>query len=312
MHPAKSVILFTTASGAGYGLIIIAVLCDLLGLLPRGSAVTLTTLGLALGLVVVGLLSSTFHLGHPERAWRAISQWRTSWLSREGVAALWTFLPVLGWGWFRFTNPDSATGLESGLAVVAALSAIGTLYCTAMIYGSLRPVPAWSNRLTPIVYLVLGPMSGSILLVCLSKVFGFESSMIDGIALCLVVVSFFIKKSYWRLIDDSPAISTASTATGLEGKVELFQAPHTGSNYLMREMGFRIARKHSARLRNICVLVGFAVPAAILIFGLVGPAITALSLVALIAAAIGLVAERFLFFAEAKHAQSLYYGESSV
>src|SRR6478609_2476033 len=106
MHPAYSVILFTTASGAGYGLL------ALLGLVGfnHGPASSLlfgaTALVIALGLITLGLLSSTFHLGRPERAWRAFSQWRSSWLSREGVASVVTFVPALIFGalWLGFID----------------------------------------------------------------------------------------------------------------------------------------------------------------------------------------------------------------
>src|SRR5882762_5808075 len=94
MHPAFSVIFFTTASGAGYGLLALMSLLAALGRLPADRWFGLAGLGLGLVAVSVGLLSSTFHLGHPERAWRALSQWRTSWLSREGVASLATYIPA--------------------------------------------------------------------------------------------------------------------------------------------------------------------------------------------------------------------------
>src|SRR5258705_3560661 len=86
MHPAYSVIFFTTASGAGYGLLFWVGLLAPLGLLPASPAFGFTALALALALITAGLLSSAAHLGRPERAWRAVSQWRSSLLSRDGVA----------------------------------------------------------------------------------------------------------------------------------------------------------------------------------------------------------------------------------
>jgi hypothetical protein len=110
MNPAYSVILFTTASGAGYGLL------ALLGFVgfnhgPASSFIFgLVAIVIALGLITIGLLSSTFHLGHPERAWRAFSQWRSSWLSREGVAAVVTYGPAVLLfaqpGWISFMRLD--------------------------------------------------------------------------------------------------------------------------------------------------------------------------------------------------------------
>ena len=98
MHPAYSVIFFTTASGAGYGLLTLIGIFNLLDWLPETRWFGLAVLGLALTLITAGLLSSTFHLGHPERAWRAITQWRSSWLSREGVVSVLTYIPTVLWG----------------------------------------------------------------------------------------------------------------------------------------------------------------------------------------------------------------------
>ena len=95
MKPAFSVIGFTTLSGLGYGMLFVLGLTTLLGLVPTERWLGVVALALALGSITLGLLSSTLHLGHPERAWRAISQWRSSWLSREGLAALVTYVPRL-------------------------------------------------------------------------------------------------------------------------------------------------------------------------------------------------------------------------
>ena len=85
MRPAWSIIFFTTISGLGFGLAAWLVL----GFVNLTNPAELIVVGLAvIGLIGSGLVSSTFHLGHPERAWRALSQWRSSWLSREGVLAV--------------------------------------------------------------------------------------------------------------------------------------------------------------------------------------------------------------------------------
>ena len=94
MHPAYSVILFTTASGAGYGLLALLAVFGAAGVLPANTWLGFVGIGLGLALVVAGLLSSTFHLGRPERAARAFTQWRSSWLAREGVAAIAAFAPI--------------------------------------------------------------------------------------------------------------------------------------------------------------------------------------------------------------------------
>ena len=155
MHPAFSVIFFTTASGAGYGLLTLLGLFGALGILPATRDFGLAGFGTGLALVTAGLLSSTFHLGHPERAWRALTQWRTSWLSREGLMAVVTYAPVglFAYGWLYLGRTE---GVFAALGIIGALCCAGTVYCTAMIYASLRSIPHWSNRWVPPCYLLLG------------------------------------------------------------------------------------------------------------------------------------------------------------
>mgnify|MGYP003571195925 CR=1 FL=1 len=322
MHPAKSVILFTTASGAGYGLVVMAALFDALGLMAREPVVTAVTLGLALALIVVGLLASTFHLGHPERAWRALSQWRSSWLSREGVAALWTFLPILGWGTLRLLDAEGAPGpAEQALAVVAGLSALATLYCTGMIYASLKAVPMWATRWTPAAYLLIGPATGGVLFNAIAHLFAFHQESTGSIVTVVLLLALASKMGFWKRAEKMKPAATAESATGLgrdeDGEpaaVTLLEAPHSEPNYLMREMGFRIARKHAARLRRIAMVWTFLFPMLAIWMSSYssGWAEAVLILISLVTAGVGLVAERYLFFAEARHVQSLYYGEAAV
>ena len=122
MHPAYSVILFTTASGAGYGLLAWLALLGLLGLVPTERWLGLDGFALAFVLITGGLLASTAHLGRPERAWRAFSQWRTSWLSREGVMAVATYVPagLLAIGWVLLESADAHVRLLALLAAICA------------------------------------------------------------------------------------------------------------------------------------------------------------------------------------------------
>src|SRR5262245_6769442 len=166
MHPSYSVILFTTASGAGYGLL---ALLGLVGL-NHGPASSLwfgaTALVIALGLITVGLLSSTFHLGRPERAWRAFSQWRSSWLSREGIASLVPFVPALIFAalWLGFIDAPRWVGI-AGLAT--ALMCVVTVFCTAKIYSTLITIRQWNQPLTVPVYLAFALATGAILLLAI-------------------------------------------------------------------------------------------------------------------------------------------------
>jgi DMSO reductase anchor subunit len=312
VHPALSVILFTTASGAGYGLLILLAVFAALGLLPAAAGFGIAAFATALGLVTLGLLASTFHLGRPERAWRAFSQWRSSWLSREGVAAVATYLPALGFaiGWIWC---GTVAGAAAVLGLVAALGALATLVCTGMIYASLPTIQRWHNGWVVPNYLALGIMAGAVLLDWLTRLFGVADPIIDLVTLVLIVLAAVLKLGYWRHIDGSAAASTPATATGLGAggaAVRLLEAPHTEENYLMREMGFQIARKHAARLRRIALEAGFGAPFALALLALLlgGWFAIVLSTLAVPAVALGLAVERWLFFAEARHTVMLYYG----
>ena len=313
MHPAFSVIVFTTLSGAGYGLLFWLGLYAAAGLLPADPLFGAIAMVLALGAVSIGLLSSTLHLGHPERAWRAFSQWRTSWLSREGVAAVATYVPAIlfGAGWILY---GSTSGIWAALALASTVLAVITVICTAYIYRSLKPVPRWHNHWTLPNYLALAAMTGALQLVALAGLFGYRLPGADLTALATIVVALAVKLGYWRFIDNNAPTSTPESATGLGalGKVRLFEAPHTSENYLLKEMGYQVARKHARKLRRIALACAFALPSLLLVIALFVPGAMA-ALCALLAAEIaliGVLTERWLFFAEAKHAVTLYYGRS--
>ena len=314
MHPASSIVLFTTASGAGYGLLFLLGLMIPAGLAPAERGLGWAGLGAGLLLVATGLLASTFHLGHPERAWRALSQWRSSWLSREGVAALATFVPALlfCWGWLVEGRPAGAWGLAG---VLTAAGAVATVWCTAMIYRSLAAIPAWANPWTLPNYLVLGLASGAVWLHLLARLFG-GGEAAGWVALAALAVAWLGKAAYWRSVAEAPARATAESATGLGGigKVRLLAGPHTEENYLMREMGYRVARKHAAKLRRFVQLGGFAAPLVLTALALATGGVMAglFAAAAAVLASAGIVVERWLFFAEAVHTVTLYYGREAA
>ncbi len=310
MHPAYSVIFFTTASGAGYGLLFLLGLWAAFGALPPDPWLGVVALGLALGLVSAGLLSSTAHLGRPERAWRAFSQWRSSWLSREGVLAVATFVPagLFGMGWVFFGETGSWV---AAAALLAALGAVATTGATAMIYASLKPVPQWHNARTLPTYFLLSLMTGLVLLNAVQLPFGLGSHGVVAAALVTTLAGWAWKLFIWRSNDGLAMPVTANSATGLKGgTVHSIEWPHSEKNYLLKEMGFRIARKHAQRLRLIAQGLGFAVPAVLLalVFLLGGGWVAAiLSVLAAAVQLAGILVERWLFFAEAQHTVTLYY-----
>jgi DMSO reductase anchor subunit len=255
-------------------------------------------------------MSSTLHLGNPQRAWRALSQWRSSWLSREGVMSIVTFVPLLWSAW--------ACVIEGRYLALPGLAgsvlSLVTVFCTAMIYTSLKSVQAWHTPLTPACYLLFAAAGGLVLASLLAFAGGGNASLLAVLAAIALMAAWIAKASWRRNMLTLAPISTPESATGLGaiGKVRLFERPHVTENYLTHEMGFRIARKHAAKLWNIAVVMGGAIPAlALLLLAILGqvPGTIAamIASVAVLSHVIGMLAERWLFFAEARHAVMNYY-----
>jgi DMSO reductase anchor subunit len=313
-------------SGAGYGVLFFAGLAlaiewpplsteivhvDMPAAVVHREGMFATLLAIGGALAIAGLVSSVAHLGKPLRAWRAFSQWRSSWLSREGVVATATFVPLLvALGVLVSSSPDRSRVL----AVVGALLALGaatTVYCTARIYSSLRPIPAWHNAFVLPAYLLLALHSGAVwtLAVVLPWPVSGDSStyLWMGDALILAPASAAWKWRYWRWLDRLPA-NDAGRATGLDrfGRTRTFEQPHTEQNYLTHEMGFVLARKHARTLRTIVLWLIAASPFALVPLRLVfGGALA--PWIVVVATMLGLVVERWLFFAQARHAVIAYY-----
>jgi DMSO reductase anchor subunit len=311
MHPAYSVIFFTTASGAGYGLIIWMAIAGILGIVPPHWGIGFAGLGLGLFLVTAGLLSSMGHLGRPERAWRAFSQWRSSWLSREGVLASATYVPagLLGISWVFFEN---LSGIVVLFALATVVLSLCTVWATGMIYASLPPIRSWHQPLTAPVYIGLSLASGGVLFHVIIAASTGVTWMTAGLAIALVAAAFLLKQAWWNAVDSAERDITVETATGLGrfGKVTMVEAPHSRPNFVMREMGYQVARRHAQKLRQIAVCLTFLVPAVCLLLLPLLSMLVALpvALLGMVSAATGLLVERWLFFAEANHAVTTFYG----
>ena len=289
MHPARSVIAFTTLSGLGFGLLF------WLGLGKPGvtGVSAFAFFAIAYLLAVGGLIASTFHLGHPERAWRAFSQWRSSWLSREAWASVAALLVmgVYGAGLVFFGTRWTALGmLGAGLSMV-------TVFTTSMIYTQLKTVPRWHSPLTPVLFLSFAIAGGALLAgqVTLAK--------------WLLLLAGGVQLTWWAQGDRAFGASSTdlATATGLGniGKVRAFEPPHTGTNYLLDEMVHVVGRKHARKLRIIGFTLAFALPL-LFIWLPFSHAMAGLAVVSMIA---GMFVSRWLFFAEAEHVVGLYYGK---
>jgi len=315
MQPAFSVIFFTVFSGAGYGLIVILGVAQMLNLVKLDFGFGVAAFLLALGGITVGLLSSTFHLGRPERAWRAVSQWRSSWLAREGVVAILAYGPICVFALIWLFAPESYGSMMLVVAALSVLFAIITVYCTAQIYASLKTIRQWHNSWTTALYLGLGLSTGGLWFVMLSSVFvGFDIVFVQ-MASGLLIVSMFIKSRYWNAIDNDVSPTTSATATGLSDEfiVRQIESPHSQDNYLLKEMGYVVARKHAMKLRKISVFLAFIVPVLLLLTSPFFSVIIAKSLIVLAAliGTFGVLLERWLFFAEARHTVMQYYNNQS-
>jgi len=289
MNPAPSVIVFTVLSGAGFGLL------AFLGLgLPAVTGWTAFWLwGLGYALTVGGLLASTFHLGHPERALLAFSQWRSSWLSREAwaaIAALVLLTPVALAALFGVTLP-------APLGAAGALACAVAVLCTAMIYTQLKTVPRWNHWITPLTFAGFALTGGAIL----------SGQDRDAAVLCVALgavlaAGFRVGDRQFR---DRGVTLADATGLGRIGQPAVFELPHTGGNYLTREMIHVVGRKHAEKLQIIAVVLAGFLPALVLILLPGGIFVTA---VAAILHLTGALVARWLFFAQAEHVVGLYYG----
>ncbi len=288
MHPAPSVILFTTLSGLGFGMLFFLGL----GIPDMSGWTAFGYFFIGYALAVGGLLSSTFHLGNPQRAMKAFKQWRSSWLSREGVLAVLS-LATLG------VYAAALIFLDMKLPIVGIIGSIltvATVYCTAMIYGQMKTIPRWNQMLTPALYLVYMFAGGALL------------TRQVPLAALLLALATLVQMLHWVIGDKAfeNAGSNIGTATGLGnlGQVRLLESPHSGTNYLLKEFAFEVGRKHAAKLRIISVLCIGLLPVMILSFS-TGGYLAIVS--ALLLHMIGLFASRWLFFAQAEHVVGLYY-----
>lgn len=289
MHPAPSVIAFTTLSGLGFGLLF------WLGLgFPNVTGwVAFVFFAIAYLMAVGGLLASTFHLGRPERFLKAFRQWHTSWLSREGICAVATLIVMAIYG-------AGLVFLGSNWSILGAIGAILsllTVFTTSMIYAQLKTIPRWNTRLTPVLFLSLSIAGGALL-----------AGQVT-ITTAFLVLAGIVQMIWWLRGDKALAESGTdmATATGLGsiGEVRSFEPPHTGTNYLLDEFVYVVGRKHATKLRMISLALMIGLPVLLLLapFGHI------LALLAVLSHLIGVVISRWLFFAQAEHVVGLYYGK---
>ena len=301
MRPAFSLIVFTTLSGLGFGL---AAILGLGLIIAPNSLWWVIYNGVALALIGAGVLSSTLHLGHPERAWRAMTQWKSSWLSREGVLAALTTILLFGFALEGYSEGHG--NLKIGIAV--ALLSLATIWSTAMIYASLKTVARWHHPLTPFVFVAYAISGGLVLASALDAMANGGIPLLAQPALMALISSAIVTMIWTKQAGVAGSGSTPESATGLRnlGEVRMLMPPHSEENWLQHEMGFVVARKHAAKLRLFSVTFAIILPA-VMVYS--AAASTPMLVLAAMTHIIGVMVSRWLFFAEAKHTVMLYYGE---
>ena len=303
MHPAWSVIVFTTVAGAAQGLVVALALATLFGV-PLASSFVDAALIVALVMLAVGLASSFLHLGHPLRAWRAVAMWRTSWLSRE-VIILPAFIAVVAAWWLAQRVGVSAPWLPLLAIVASAL----LWYCTAMVYACIRFIQEWAHALTVVNYTLIGLASGLVLAAALA-VLGSQPALARSLvpwALALTLLAWALRMAALRRNAALKLKSNLQSATGIRSSklVQKSMGMSAGS-FNTREFFHGASAAAVRHIRLALHGLGFGLPALLLLAVLLGAPL-GLLLLALLVQAIGLLAERWLFFAQARHPQNLYY-----
>ena len=308
MNPAWSVVFFTVLSGFGQGLAVWVATAVLAGALPATSAFLANAIAVSFALLAVGLVASFFHLARPLRAWRAAAMWRTSWLSRE-VLVLPALMGVLALWWVALAAGRAGPAVTALLALATIGLALLLWLCTGMISAGIRFIQEWAHPLTLLNYLLIGLASGVVLAACLAAVAG-ESRLLSGAlpaAILLTVAAALGRLASFRRNAALKPRSSIQSATGIRARrlVQMSMGMSAGS-FNTREFFHRLGEQALRRVKWAAMLLGFVVPLALVAWGWrTGSALPLLAAVAVQAA--GLIAERWVFFAQARHPQNLYY-----
>lgn len=317
MNPAFSVVFLTTLSGAAQGLLIALVGVEAashLGLVdPAAVPQTFYVAGAALSFVlgVLGLVASFFHLGHPERAWRAVAMWRTSWLSRECLCLPLFLACAFAYGVAHFFGIPGTMAI-GGVSVVVSLL---LFVCTGMIYACLRFLQEWATPLTLVNFVLLGCASGFTLATAGAAKFAPTLTVPLAVAACGLTLAGCLSRiaSLVRNARLHPK-STVQSATGIRAeRVEQKSRGFTAGAFNLREFFHGKTPQTLARIKWTFLLLAFVVPFGLLSIGGVAGTLASSFVLLCIAAVIqwaGLLAERWFFFAEARHPQNLYYRRS--
>ena len=309
MNPAFSVIFLTTLIGAGQGLFLAIYgieIATALNLLAIENTPTLFISGSLISLLLtgLGLIASFFHLGHPERAWRAAAMWRTSWLSREVIALPMFMAAVFAYGCAHYAG----WGATLVLGAVATVLCVALFVCTGMIYACIRFLQEWASPLTLVNYFLLGSASGLTLATALAAFV--EPGLIRPLAMLAMVLTamgFVMRVASLMRNSRLKPKSSLQTAIGIHHpRIVQKSQGFMGGSYNTREFFHGQTPFFLRSVKWIFLTFAFVVPLLLLSLGL--SAVSAgLFYVAFIVQYAGLIAERWFFFAQANHPQNLYY-----
>lgn len=308
MRPAFSVVFLTTLIGAGQGLLIALVLGQVYaaetgGFYAMGAV-------LALVLLCLGLVASVFHLANPQRGWRAAASWRTSWLSREvllipalcGLAVLYGAIHALGWSPVLMTfGNGKGLDLPMALGVLVVVGSLALFVCTGMIYACVRFVRQWASSWTVINYLMMGLASGFTLAAAYGSLMG---SGLSGFLLSWAVTLTILAlaaRSYqlWVNATAKPTTSLKSAIGVHHNQIRQITQGFMGQSFNTVEFTAPGGAETVKGLTVFFLVAAFVAPTALLLAGL--------PVLAFVCQFIGLLAERWVFFAAGQHVQNLYY-----
>ena len=322
MHPAFSVVFLTTLIGAAQGLFLALFTGQIFTtfkLMPEQNDPSFYIIGSALSLVLLGLglFASFFHLGHPERAWRSIAMWRTSWLSREVIALPAMMAGVAAYGaahYFELTYPIFETPGGTGIDATLILGMVATVFtyalfvCTGMIYACIKFLQEWHSPLTVINFTLLGTASGFTLATALSAWLNTElTNFYATWAITFTVLAFLFRlASVIRNKNITPKSDLRSAIGVRHPKVVQITQGFLGGSFNTREYFHGTTETVVRNIKYIAFVLVFFIPVILLFIGLKNTGFI-LPLAAVLIQYIGLLAERWFFFADANHPQNLYY-----
>ncbi len=321
MQPAFSVIFLTTLIGMGQGLFLALYTGQVyfvLNVVDKASTVTFYSIGSAvsLGLLMLGLVASVFHLGRPERAWRSAAMWRTSWLSREvivlptvmGLIFLYGLVHYMGWNLTVMTIGAVVIDLSLIIGLVTTLAVFSLYIATGMIYACLKFLQEWHSPLTVINYILLGAVSGFTMATLIAAYKQPELiPFFAGWSIVLLVLAFIFRGASLIRNKRLRPKSTIQTAIGIRhNQIKQKAMGFMGGSMNTRDFFHGKTALFFRSVKSVFMILVFAIPLVMLIIALIKPSVMILA-IATASMYLGLVAERWYFFAEGNHPQNIYY-----